>query len=415
MKKKDNIKISIALFVLAAGGVSLLSFLILPHMPSSENVYLMSSIEPALPELETVIEELVPEVKHVETPEAVKAIYMSSCVAGTPSFRNDLLEVAQTTEINSIIIDIKDYSGLLSFVVPEDHYLHEYLSDRCYAPDMKEFIETLHENDIYVIGRVQVFQDDYYSRKYPDQAVQKESDGSIWTDGKGITFIDASSRKAHDHVIEIAKQSYAIGFDEINFDYIRFPSDGNMQDISFPLSGERDKADVIEDFFAYLHSELKDTGLKTSADLFGMVTTNTDDLNIGQVLEKALPYFDYISPMVYPSHFPPQFNGWANPNDKTYEIIKFTMDAAAERTIATSTPIKTIGSKRIGTSTPALYTKESYDPNKIRPWLQDFDYGGDYDVEEVRNQIEATYDAGLNSWYLWAPSNRYTVGALEQE
>jgi hypothetical protein len=414
MKKIKKSKKLIAYIGTGAASAALVGFLIIPNIPSSENVYRLSTEKTDIEHVE-ILEDEIPKVPHVETPEAVRAIYMSSCVAGTPSFRNDLLAVATSTEINSILIDIKDYSGKLSFRAPEGHYLEEYLSDRCYAPDMKEFIERLHENGIYVMGRVQVFQDDFYSRKHPDQAVLKESDGSIWTDGKGISFIDASSQKGHDHAIEIAKLSYAIGFDEINFDYIRFPSDGNMQDISFPLSGDRDKADVMEDFFAYVHEELKDTGVKTSADLFGMVTTNTDDLNIGQVLEKALPYFDYVSPMVYPSHFPTGFNGWGNPNKKTYEIIKFTMDSAVERTIATTTPVKTIGSTRIGTSTPAIYTKESYDKNKIRPWLQDFDYGGNYDIAEVKNQIQATYDSGLNSWYLWAPSNRYTIGALEQE
>ncbi len=352
---------------------------------------------------------------HVSLPDAVKAIYMSSCVAGTPSFRKDLVEIAETTEINTIIIDIKDYTGKISFYPEYNKDLDPYVSDRCRAPDMKEFIEELHEKGIFVAGRVTVFQDPFFVSRYPDEAVKRESDGGIWSDHKGINFIDVSSKKAWDHVIAIAKESYAIGFDEINFDYIRFPSDGNMKDISFPISGDKDKSEALEEFFAYLHDNLKDTGMVTSADLFGMVTTNTDDLNIGQVLEKALPYFDYIMPMVYPSHFPATFNGWGDPNKVPYEIIKYTMDAAVERTVATTTPIQTIGSSRIGTSTPAVYTKASYDKNKIRPWLQDFDYGGNYDIAEVRAQIQATYDAGLNSWMLWAPSNRYTIGALEKD
>jgi len=353
-------------------------------------------------------------VTHVKTPEAVKAIYMTSCVAGTISFRNDLVKVADSTEINSIIIDIKDYTGKLSYI-PEEENLKPYVSDKCRAPDMKEFVKILHNKGIYVIGRVTVFQDPFYVSKHPENAVIRAIDGGIWKDRKGISYIDPSSIDAWNHILSIATSTYNIGFDEINFDYIRFPSDGDMSDIKFPYSGNMKKSDVIENFFSYVHKQLSGTGIKTSADLFGMVTVNYDDLNIGQVLEKALPYFDYIAPMVYPSHFPPTFNGWQNPNTVPYELIKYTMDKAVERTVATSTKIMTLGSEIVASSTPIRYAKESYDKNKIRPWLQDFDYGGNYDIAEVKAQIKATYAAGLNSFMLWAPSNRYTLGALEKE
>ena len=353
-------------------------------------------------------------VSHIKTPKPLKAIYMTSCVAGTISFRNDLVKLIDDTELNSVIIDIKDYTGRLSFV-PKNEELKKYVSNKCMAPDMESFIDFLHSKNIYVMGRVTVFQDPFYVSLHPESAVKRASDGGIWNDRKGISYIDPSSKEAWNHVLAIATSSYAIGFDEINFDYIRFPSDGNMKDINFPHSGDMKKSDVIENFFAYLKENLKDTGIVTSADLFGMVTVNHDDLNIGQVLEKGLPYFDYIAPMVYPSHFPETFNGWQDPNKYPYELIKYTMDKAVARTIATTTPIKTIGSVLFSTSTPVLYTKDSYDKDKIRPWLQDFDYGGIYDVKEVKAQIQATYDAGLSGWMLWAPSNRYTVGALEKE
>ena len=146
-----------------------------------------------------------------------------------------------------------------------------------------------------------------------------------------------------------------------------------------------------------------------------MTTTNTDDLNIGQVLERTMPYFDYVAPMVYPSHYPPNFNGWKNPNDYPYELIKFVMKSGADRAMATTTTVAHFGGERVGTSTPAVYTKDVYDRNKLRPWLQDFDYGGDYGPAEVRAQIQGTYDAGLNSWFLWDPRNVYTKDALKWE
>lgn len=335
---------------------------------------------------------------HVKTPDAVKAIYMTSWVAGTSSFREKLVKIADETEINSIIIDIKDYTGKIAFKV-EDPLLKEVGADENRISDIREFIERLHEKDIYVIGRISVFQDPYYVSKFPEYAVKRASDGAVWKDYKGISWLDASSKEVWDYTIAIAKESYENGFDELNFDYIRFPSDGNMNDIYYPLSENKlikdpdsGKAEVIRDFFKYLNNEMKGTGAKISADLFGMVTTNPDDLNIGQVLEYAEPYFDFIAPMVYPSHYPKGFNGWPNPNKEVYGVVNFSMKTAVGRMIAASSS-----------------------PQKLRPWLQDFDYGGNYDIAEVRAQIQATYDAGLDSWMLWAPSNIYTRGALFDE
>ena len=372
-------------------------------------------------------------VMHLPAPEHVRTIYMSQCVVGTPSFRKDLVEVAETTEINSIIIDIKDYTGKIAFDT-DNPVLVDSVSDECGAYDMKEFIRMLNEKGIYVIGRITVFQDPYYTKAYPHLAVKKASAPStLWADYKGLNFIDAGAQEFHDYIIELSKESFRIGFDELNFDYIRFPSDGNMRDIYYPFSQgivdrnpESGRAEVVEEFFSYLYDNLSSFTVKslsdtgeiqevspiTSADLFGMTTTNTDDLTIGQQLERALPYFDYIAPMTYPSHYPSGFNGYTDPNKNVYGVLKFSMDEAVKRTVATTTRVKTLSNKRIGTSSPAIYTKLAYDPLKLRPWLQDFDYGGDYDIKEVRDQIQATYDAGLNSWMLWAPSNRYTIGAL---
>lgn len=355
-----------------------------------------------------------PKVTHIKTPAAVKAIYMSSCVAGTINFRKELVDLIERTELNSVIIDIKDYSGLLSFK-STDPQLASLLSDRCNAPDMQEFIATLHEKNIYVIGRITAFQDPYYTKLKPEIAVKRASDGGMWADRKGINYLDPGSKEAWDHLVAIGKASYDIGFDELNYDYIRFPSDGNMKDIAFPYSKDQPKPIVLESFFKYLHEQLKPTGAVLSADLFGMTTTNYDDLNIGQILERALPYFDYIAPMIYPSHYPPTFIGFKNPAEHPYEVIKYALDGAVERTISPTTPIALSAEPINTSSTPPLYTKPVYDKNKIRPWLQDFNLGATYTADMVRAQIKATYDSGLNSWMLWAPSNRYKEAALIPE
>ena len=387
----------------------------------STHIYNTSYYSPATstpPSADTTADVLpnreVVKATHIKTPERVKAIYMTACVAATPSLREKLLKIADETEVNSIVIDIKDYSGTISFE-PENSILKENKGTGCRTKDMREFIEKLHQHGVYVIGRITVFQDPYYTKKRPDLAVRKLSDGGVWKDYKGLAFIDGGAREYWDYIVALSKDSYVAGFDELNFDYIRFPSDGNMKDIDFSWSKGKTKADALEYFFAYLHDALKNTGAVISADLFGMTTTNTDDLNIGQVLERALPYFDYIAPMVYPSHYPPNFNGWKNPNHYPYELIKFVMEEGARRVQATTTSVYHFGAERIGTTTPALYTKKAYDKNKLRPWLQDFDYGGNYGEAEVRAQIQATYDAGLTSWMLWDPGNKYTTEAINKE
>ena len=335
---------------------------------------------------------------HIKTPIQVKAIYMTSWVAGTKIIRAGLLKLIDETELNAVVIDIKDYTGKIAFEV-QDENLTKYDAAENRIPDIKELIELLHSKGVYVIGRVSVFQDPHLVACRPDLAVKKNADGEIWKDYKGISWLDAGAPEVWDYTIDLATEAYNLGFDEINFDYIRFPSDGNMAEIYYPFSEERilrdpekGKAKILQEFFAYLDNKLQKTGAILSADLFGMITTNTDDLNIGQVLEYALPFFDFICPMVYPSHYPPTFIGLANPAEHPYLVVKYAMDSAVART-------KTASST----------------PSQLRPWLQDFDLGADYTASMVRAQIQAVYDSGLESWMLWAASNKYTREALKSE
>ena len=374
---------------------------------------------------------------YLPTPKPLKAIYMSQCVAGTPSFREALVALIKETELNAVVIDIKDYSGGLGYPFQEPE-LASYVSQKCRAPDLPQFLARLYREGIYTIARITVFQDPQYAIAYPELAVKKRSDPqAVWEDYKGLHFIDVSARPFWDYIVALARATHRLGFDELNFDYIRFPSDGPMDDILFPHTKEMPKEEALERFFRYLNEKLADPAAYPegvpppvlSADLFGFTTSNTDDLSIGQVLERALPYFDYIAPMVYPSHYPRGSFGYANPNDYPYEIVYRAMTDGVRRLRASTTPVKTLDGtplyRRVtvpaaGTGTPATttrvftgrYTKPVYDSQMLRPWLQDFDYGGNYGPEEVRAQIQAVYDAGLDSWMLWAPSNRYTKEAL---
>lgn len=348
-----------------------------------------------------------PFVQHISTPDVVKAIYMTQCVAGTPSFRAELVDLIEETELNAVVIDIKDYSGGIAF--PSDNpLLKPFVSTECGAADMKAFVQALHDKGIYVIGRITVFQDPLYAKAHPELAVKKSSNREIvWKDHKELSFIDVGARPFWEYIATLSKESHALGFDELNFDYIRFPSDGDMKDIAYTWSEGRTKQEALEDFFKYLHDQLASTNVVMSADLFGMTATNYDDLNIGQVLERALPYFDYIDPMVYPSHYPKWFNGYSDVNANVYNIVHFSMSEAVKRTVATTTSIGSFAYTRIGTSTPALYEKPSYPASKMRPWLQSFDYPATYTPAMVEDQIKATNDSGLSSYLMWDAANKY--------
>src|SRR3990167_1232155 len=262
---------------------------------------------------------------HLSTPEPLRGIYMSQCVSGTPTFRESLLRLIRDTDLNAVAIDIKDYTGYISFV-PENAVLKEAVSAACGASDMKDFIEALHAADIYVIGRITVFQDPRYAALRPEEPTQSRTrHGEPWKDYKGLSFVSVSSKAFWDYIVELSKESYALGFDELNYDYIRWPSDGPMSDIAYP---SENRAEEVEKFFRYLHGEMKPTGVMLSADLFGYTTVLTDDLGIGQILERALPYFDFVMPMVYPSHYNKGFEGLANPNSDPYKVVYRSMSEA---------------------------------------------------------------------------------------
>ena len=358
---------------------------------------------------------------YVSTPEAVKGIYMTSWTASSQNLRNALVKLVDDTELNSVVIDIKDYSGKIVFPISDNSKLKSFGSEEIRIKDLRDFIEELHQKGIYVIGRIAVFQDAYFVEYRPDLAVKNKTRELVWKDRKGISWVDPGSREYWDYIILITKESRKIGFDEINFDYIRFPSDGNMQDISYPFSSTTAKHLIMKSFFEYLDSELRDQSeLKISADLFGMVTTAKDDMGIGQLLEDALPYFDYIMPMVYPSHYPPTFEGFKEPEAYPYEVVHYAMQQAVQRAnvfenkIASTTnnPVVDFG---IAPSEQGTANAKIHYRDKFRPWLQDFGLRMSYGSTEVRAQINATYDVGLNSWVLWSPSNKYTATALIKE
>ncbi len=325
---------------------------------------------------------------HITTPNPLKAVYITACTASMEHLRDKALQVFDGTKLNALIIDVKDYSGTISYA--STSFQTRSQAKGCRISDLPEFLAELHARGIYTIARVTVFQDPLYSSLHPNLAVQSKSHpGSVWKDKHGLAFIDVGAKPYWDYIVGIAEEAYGIGFDEINFDYIRFPSDGNLADMNFTWDVGATKAQAVKGFFTYLHSQLGPLGIPTSADLFGLVTSATDDMGIGQVLENALPYFDFIAPMVYPSHFAPGYDGLAKPAEHPYQVINTSMSHAVKRTLAASST-----------------------PEKLRPWLQDFNLGAIYTPDMVHQQMQATYDSGLSSWMLWNAGSVYQKDAL---
>ncbi len=329
------------------------------------------------------------ETLHVEKPENVKGIYMSSWVAGTKSVRNRLTNLVNDTVINSVVIDFKDSTGVVSIPAPEGASQDRINAESTRAVDLKEYIQELHENDVYVIARIAVFEDPIYAKNNPTSAVLN-SKGELWKDRHGLAWVDASSPEFHQYILELAYEAYDLGFDEINLDYIRFPTDGSRDKV-YPITKNKLKQDVISDFTIFMHKNLKEKDIPLSIDVFGQILTDPNDVNIGQFYEYLLPNVDAIAPMIYPSHFYAGYKGLKSPEANPYQTIKLSLQDGLNR------------QKAINNNT------------EIRPWLQDFSMSVSYGPNEVKAQIKAANDVGIYSYLLWDPKNRYTKEALLED
>jgi hypothetical protein len=320
--------------------------------------------------------------------QAIKAIYWTAYTAGWKERREELINLIEETELNAVVIDMKDSTGRIFFdsSVP---MVDEIGAEDIRIPDLDELLKTLDKKGIYKIARVAIFQDPHLAENKHEYAL-KRTGGGLWRDWKGLAWVDSTSRDVWKYNLDIIKQIVDLGFDEINFDYIRFPSDGDLNAIEYPFYDEiKPKTEAMNEFFEYVDKQLTFEEVATSVDLFGMVLVRDDGLGIGQRFEDAADHFDYIAPMVYPSHYPDGYEGFTNPADFPYEIVYGSLDKAKE----------------------GIKGKRAH----FRPWLQDFDLGAVYTADMVRKQIEATYDAGWGGWFLWNASNRYTQGGVLKE
>lgn len=324
-------------------------------------------------------------VKKTPKPAVIEAkgIYLTAYSAANPTKRAQMIDLINRTELNSVVIDIKDYTGYLLY--DSDVPLANELgleTDR--LGDVSAIIKDFHDNGIYVIARQTVFQDPILAEKRPDLAI-KATYGGLWRDHKGLAWVDAAKEEIWEYNVDIAKEAIALGFDEINFDYVRFPTDGNMAAIVYS-HGDMEKHDVMRGFFSYLSEELKHEPAYISLDFFGFTMERHDGMIIGQRLEDAVDLVDYICPMMYPSHYPSGHLGLQNPAAVPGIVIEHGMKEGV----------------------PYFEGKRA----EARPWIQAFNLGAVYDAGRIRAQIDAVEAYTGGGWLLWNAANRYSDAGL---
>ncbi|NLJ33312.1 MAG: putative glycoside hydrolase [Firmicutes bacterium] len=330
-------------------------------------------------------EEEEEEPVRVRVPVEARGIYLSGYVAGGKERRESLFQLIDETKLNAVVIDYKDSTGKVSYETQVPLARGIGAGENKIA-DLPELLADLNERGIYTIARLVVFQDPILAAGKPDWALKSKSSGGIWRDRKKLAWTDPHSKDVWDYNIALAAEAAELGFKEIQWDYVRFPSDGAIKDASYPYADGRSKAEVIRDFLSYAREKLSTYPIYVSADIFGLITSVDNDQGIGQYFEDVAGAVDYISPMVYPSHYALGTFGLADPNKAPYETVLRSLEDAL---------------KRLGEG-----------DGQLRPWLQDFSLGHHYGPEEVRAQIRAAEELGLKSWLLWDPANRYTPAAL---
>jgi len=357
-------------------------------------------------------------------PAVIKGIYLTGWSAGSAERMQSVIAMIKGTELNAVVIDIKDYSGYVSYAMDVPGVKSSGAEKEIRIPCMNGVIKELHDNGIYVIGRITDFQDPILAKAHPEWAMQNKTTGAIWKDNGGLAWMDPAEQPVRDYIASIAKDAFGRGFDEMNFDYVRFASDGSIGNIVYPAwDGKTPMASVIADYFKFLRQSFPNE--RISADLFGLSTVNNDDLGIGQVIQDAYEYFDYVCPMVYPSHYATGFLGYKYPAAYPYQVISYSLEHGLAKLLAMGTPANASGTQ--SSSRAAAFDLGAVPNSKLRPWLQDFNLGPTgapgtvYTADTVRQEKQAVYDAldaatssaHYGGWMLWSAANTYTTGALD--
>jgi hypothetical protein len=320
------------------------------------------------------------------SPLIVKGLYLTHLTAADDKRFNELVALIKRTELNAMVIDVKGDSGHVFY----DSKVPLAREIGAVEPtfDVRKRLRQLQEANIYAIARVVVMEDTLLATAKPQWAVRNKATGQPWRDFNGIAWMNAYRSEVWDYNIAIAREVAELGFDEVQYDYVRFPSDGPLAQVDYGRENtEAGRTTAIATFLNRAYRVLSSMGVFLSADLFGLTTVAEDDMGIGQKIEVVADAVDYICPMVYPSHYAKGSFGFPNPAAKPYEVVHRSL---------------TGGNPKLGQGR-ALF----------RPWLQDFDlYGTPYTPEMVRAQIRAAEELESSGWLIWNAGNKYQEAAL---
>jgi hypothetical protein len=321
-------------------------------------------------------------------PKSVKGIYATAGATADDERFNGLMDMIDRTELNAIVLDVKDSAGLV-FYNTEVEMAHEIGS---VAPtyDVERRVAQLNERGIYAIARVVIFEDPILAEARPDLAIQDSQEGGLWRTFGGLPWVNPYSEEVWNYNIALMEEAVRLGFDEIQLDYMRFPSDGPLNRADYGQeSNEETRDQAIGNFLQASYEVIAPTPAYLTGDIFGMTLWDPTEGGIGQSLVTVTEHLDYVLPMIYPSHFYEGSMGFDVPNDHPYEVIYRSLNNGASMLPERLRP-------------------------KIRPWLQDFSHGPgiSYGDHEVREQIRATEDFGASGWILWNAASSYHEGAL---
>jgi hypothetical protein len=315
-------------------------------------------------------------------PIKVKALYLTFWGASNNSktFKN-ILKLIKETEANAIIMDVKNEYGHTSFLTGFKQANEYGAQKKRTNRGIHKFIALMRKNDIYTIARIVTFKDEIQASHNPDYAIKRDDNGSIWRNHDHMAWVDPYDTRSHKYTISLAEEAAKVGFDEINFDYIRFPAKSGLRFSKENNAKNRKK--TIENFLQSAQNRLRKYGVFISVDTYGNVLWSKDDNNIGQTIESLSKYADYLAPMLYPSGFASGSFHFKYPADHPYDVIFRSIKHIENR----------------------------IDLKRVRPWLQYFrDYNSKrrkYGKFEVQEQMRATEDLDTDAWMLWSPSSKY--------
>lgn len=315
-------------------------------------------------------------------PIKVKALYLTFWGASNNSSTSkNIMKIIEKTEVNAVIVDVKNEYGSTSFWTSfeqaNSYGAHKNRTNR----DMPKFMKKLKEKNIYTIARIVTFKDELQASNNPDYAIKLDSNGSIWRNHDNMAWVDPYDKRSHEYAISMAEEAAKVGFDEINFDYIRFPAKKRLRYSKQNTPENRIKA--IGEFLDSAQDRLRKYGVFISVDTYGNICWSKDDNNIGQTVTSLAAHADYLAPMLYPSGFAKGSFYFDHPSEHPHAVIYRS--------------IKNI--------------RDRIDTKRVRPWLQYFkDYAHKrryYKKQEILEQIRATEDTNTSGWMMWSPSSKY--------